>query len=98
MAGRRCGWIEGLDASSPVIRLGVLFFVRVGFCRWFRINIEGGTRWKGLVLFASFPYPAAGSDRVLACCGATLWVTGVKYLADAGVGVMAWARPARSLY
>ena len=60
--------------------------------------MEGGTRLEGVVLFASFLYPAAGSDCCLGCCGAALLVTVIKYVVDAGVGVMASARPTCILY
>ena len=66
--------------------------------RRLRVNVEDGKPWEGAVLFASFLYPAAGSDCCLGCCGAALLVTVMKYVVDAGVGVMASARPTCSLY
>ena len=62
------------------------------------MDIVGGIRWEGVVIFASFPFPAAGSDCFLGCCGAVLLVMVVKYVADPRVGVMASARPTCSLY
>ena len=61
-------------------------------CRmWYMLGIS-------LCVFCLIPFPAAGSDCCLGCCGAAILVTVMKYVVGPRISVMASARPTCSLY
>ena len=51
-------------------------------------NKRGGRRGEGVVLLCSCPYAAVWSDGLLGSSGGALLVAVMKYVGDAGVGVM----------
>ena len=66
---RRCGQKMLVEAAGGFNRSrlftpfsGLAFVIVHRLRHRLLVNIEGGKRWEGLVLFTSFPFPAAGYD------------------------------------